>query len=102
LINELVSTGKFTEAEAKQFVSRIILDGANDSSISDDTESSNNQTNPEEYENLKELVDDIKNNVIDTEDISLNTFRDSAAYIRGRYTNSKLYRPSRENRRQSW
>jgi len=80
LINELVRTGKFTEAEAKQFVSRIIHDGADDTSILDDTESSNNQTNPEEYENLKELIDDIKNNVIDTEEISLNTFQDSAAY----------------------
>jgi polyhydroxyalkanoate synthesis regulator phasin len=80
LINELVKTGKFTEAEANQLVSRIIQDGANDTSISDDTKSSNSQTNPEEYENLKELVDDIKNNVIDTEEISLNTFQDSAAY----------------------
>ena len=80
LINELVRTGKFTEAEATQFVSRIIQDGADDTSISDDTESFNNQTNPGEYENLKELVDDIKNNVIDTEEISLNTFQDSVAY----------------------
>ena len=80
LINELVRTGKFTEAEAKQFVSRIIYDGANDTSISDVTESFNNQTNPEEYENLKELVDDIKNNVIDIEELSLKTFQDSAAY----------------------
>ena len=80
LINELVRTGKFTEAEAKQFVSKIIQDGADDTSILDDTESSNNQTNPKEYKNLKELVDDIKNNVIDIEEISLNTFQDTAAY----------------------
>jgi polyhydroxyalkanoate synthesis regulator phasin len=80
LINELVRTGKFTEAEAKQFISRIIQDGVDDTSISNDTDSSNNQTNPEEYKNLKELVDDIKNNVVDIEEISLNTFQDSAAY----------------------
>jgi polyhydroxyalkanoate synthesis regulator phasin len=80
LINELIRTGKFTEAEAKQFVSRIIQDGVNDTSISDDTDSPNNQTNPEDYKNLNKLVDDIKNNVVDTEDISLNTFQDSAAY----------------------
>ncbi len=48
LINELVKTGKFTEAEANQLVSRIIQDGANDTSISEDTKSSNSQTNPEE------------------------------------------------------
>ncbi|HSA72625.1 MAG TPA: hypothetical protein VLD84_01600, partial [Nitrososphaeraceae archaeon] len=80
LINELVKTGKFTEAEAKQFVSRIIQDGVTDTPISTDIDSSNNQINPEEYENLNKLVDDIKNNVVDTEDISLNIFQDSAAY----------------------
>lgn len=80
LINELVKTGKFTEAEAKQFVSRIIQDRVTDTPISTDIDSSNNQINREEYENLNKLVDDIKNNVVDTEDISLNIFQDSAAY----------------------
>ncbi|MGI0022311.1 MAG: cellulase family glycosylhydrolase [Nitrososphaeraceae archaeon] len=80
LINELVKTGKFTEAEAKQFASTIMQDDADDTSISNDTESTNNQTNPEEYENLKELVDDIKNKVVDIEEIPLKPFQDSDAY----------------------
>lgn len=80
LINELVRTGKFTEADAKQFVSRLMQEKANDTSISDDIRSSYNQTHPAEYNNLKELVNDIKNNVIDAEEMSLNTFQDSAAY----------------------
>jgi polyhydroxyalkanoate synthesis regulator phasin len=48
LINELVKTGKFTEADAKQFVSRLIQEKANDTSISDDIRSSHNQTHPSE------------------------------------------------------
>ena len=92
LINELVKTGKFTEAEAKEFVSKIMQNGADDTSTSDDTQSSNNQANnndqpsnsntnnPEEYDNLNDLVDDIKNHVVDSEDISLDAFQDSGAY----------------------
>jgi polyhydroxyalkanoate synthesis regulator phasin len=45
LINELVKTGKFTEAEAKVFVSKIMQNGADDTSASDDTQLSNNQAN---------------------------------------------------------
>ena len=103
LINKLVKTGKFTEAEAKQFVSKSMQNGSDVTSTSDNTqssntqsssnaESSNNQTNnndqpsnantnnPEKYDNLDDLVDDIKNHVVDIEDISLNAFQDSGAY----------------------
>jgi hypothetical protein len=60
---------------------------------SDDTQSSIDQANnnndqpsnastnnPEEYDNLKDLVDDIRDHVVDSEDISLNAFQDSGAY----------------------
>ncbi|MFN2435444.1 MAG: hypothetical protein ABR515_08750, partial [Nitrososphaeraceae archaeon] len=92
LINELVRTGKFTEEEAKQFVSKSMQNGADNSSTSDNTQSSNNQfnnndqpsnasiNNPEEYDNLNDLVNDIKNHIVDIEDISLNAFQDSGAY----------------------
>jgi polyhydroxyalkanoate synthesis regulator phasin len=101
LINKLVRTGKFTEDEAKQFVSKSVQNRTEASSTSDNTsdntqssnnQSSNNQTNnndqssnattndPEKYDNLNDLVDDIKNHVVDIEDISLNTFQDSGAY----------------------
>ena len=97
LINKLVKTGKFTEAEAKQFVSKSMQNGPDVTSTSDNTQSSNaqssnNQTNnndqpsnantnnPEKYDNLDDLVDDIKNHVVDIEDISLNAFQDSGAY----------------------
>jgi polyhydroxyalkanoate synthesis regulator phasin len=102
LINELVRTGKFTEDEAKQFVSKSMQNGSDVTSTSDNsqssntqssnTQSSNNQTNnndqpsnvntnnPEKYDNLNDLVDDIKNHVVDIEDISLNAFQDSGAY----------------------
>ena len=97
LINKLVKTGKFTEAEAKQFVSKSMQNGPDVTSTSDNTQSSNTQSsnnqtnnndqpsnantnNPEKYENLDDLVDDIKNHVVDIEDISLNAFQDSGAY----------------------
>ena len=97
LINKLVKTGKFTEAEAKQFVSKSMqnvpdVTSTSDNTQSSNTQSSNNQTNnndqpsnantnnPERYENLDDLVDDIKNHVVDIEDISLNAFQDSGAY----------------------
>jgi polyhydroxyalkanoate synthesis regulator phasin len=97
LINKLVKTGKFTEAEAKQFVSKSMQNGADVTSTSDNTQSSNTQSsnnqtnnndqpsnantnNPEKYDNLNDLVDDIKNHVVDIEDISLNAFQDSGAY----------------------
>ena len=129
LINELVKTGKFTEDEAKEFVTKAMKNGANGASTSDslttsntdtstddtqttsntdtstddtqttsntdtstdDTPSSNNEdnddessntntNNPEEYGDLNELVDDIKNSHVDSDNISLNAFKDSAAY----------------------
>ncbi len=62
-----------------------------DSSASDDTSSSNNEDNndqsssnksknPEDYDDLDELVNDIKNSDVDIEEISLNVFQDSGAY----------------------
>jgi hypothetical protein len=125
LINELVNTGKFTEDEAKQFVSQNMLSGADTTSSSDDTSSnanaddtqasntdtnaddtqasntdtnaddtqasnneenqadssdSNNSGNPEDYDSLSELVSDIKNGVVDTDEIPLNDFQNSGAY----------------------
>jgi polyhydroxyalkanoate synthesis regulator phasin len=113
LINELMKTGKFTEAEAKQIVSKTMQNGtehtststtsssddvptiANTDTSSGELRSSNNEdnnninnnqssntitNNPEEYNDLNELVDDIKNSVVDTNEISLNAFKDSGAY----------------------
>ena len=92
LINQLVRTGKFTEAEAKQFVSNSIQNRTNITSNADNIHSSNNKSknndqssnsntnDPEKYDNLKDLVNDIKNHVVDIEDISLNAFQGSAAY----------------------
>ena len=80
LIKALVKTGKFTEAEAKQFLSKISQNRTEDISTSNDTESSSNQRNPKEYRTLNDLVDDINNNVVDIEEIPLNTFQDSDAY----------------------
>src|SRR3989304_348050 len=42
LINELVKTGKFTEDEAKEFVSQNMLSAADTTSTSDDTSSNTN------------------------------------------------------------
>ena len=92
LINQLVRTGKFTEAEAKEFVSNSMQNRMDITSNADNTHSSNNKSknndqssnsntnDPEKYDNLKDLVNDIKNHVVDIEDISLNAFQGSAAY----------------------
>ena len=114
MINELVKTGKFTEDEAKEIVTKSIQTGtdtalgtdtasatdtpssntslnSNLNSDSDTARTSNNEnnrtanqssdanTNPEDYDDLNELIDDIKNKRVDFE-ISLNDFKDSGAY----------------------
>ncbi|HEX6379441.1 MAG TPA: hypothetical protein VFZ60_10235, partial [Nitrososphaeraceae archaeon] len=91
LENALAKTGKFTEDEAKEFVSEM-QNGVDETSSSDNIKSSNDQSNndnqsshtntrmPEQYDNLSELVDDIESHDIDIESISLSAFRDSRAY----------------------
>jgi len=108
LIEELVKTGKFTEVEAKELVTKSIQIEGNTESVTDipahnttlrsdtngnieSTRPSNNEnnstadqssdsgTNPEDYDDLNKLIDDIKNKRVDFE-ISLNTFKNSGAY----------------------
>ena len=65
-------------------------DTNSDSSTSDNTStnnqdnnvqsSNNNNKNPEDYDDLNELVKDIKNGNLDTEEISLSAFQNSGAY----------------------
>jgi polyhydroxyalkanoate synthesis regulator phasin len=107
LINELVKTGKFTENEAKELITKSMQHGtdtvpttdttttsnidtsANETHLSNNEDNDNinsnqspstNTDNAENYDNLNELVDDIKNCVVDTDEISLNAFKDSRAY----------------------
>ena len=107
LISELVKTGKFTEEEAEELVTKSMQSGintapttdtittSNTNSSADETPSSNNEdnnninnnqssntntNNPEQYDDLNELIDDIKNGVVDTDEISLSAFKDSGAY----------------------
>jgi polyhydroxyalkanoate synthesis regulator phasin len=105
LIDELMKTGKFTEDEAREFVSNNMVTGTDstatsadtqttsdtDTSTTDNTSSSDNESfdddlssrdtnNLEEYDNLSELVDDIKNGDIDSDENSLNDFQNSGAY----------------------
>jgi polyhydroxyalkanoate synthesis regulator phasin len=108
VINELVKTGKFTEDEAKEIVTKSIQTGTDTASAvdtpssntsvnsntdddSDTARTTNNEnnstanqssdinTNPEDYDDLNELIDDIKNKRVDFE-ISLNAFKNSGAY----------------------
>lgn len=46
LIDELITTGKFTEDEAKEFVSQNILSGVNITSASDDASTNDKQATP--------------------------------------------------------
>jgi len=85
LLNALMKTGKFTEDEAKDFVSRTMQNEADDASPNNEAKNDNDPSNThaknaEEYESLVELVDDIENHHIDIDDISLNAFQDSGAY----------------------
>ena len=108
LMDELVKTGKFTEVEAKELVTKSIQietdtesvtdtpshdttltsnsDGNNSSAGTSNNEnngtanqSSDSSANPEDYDDLNKLIDDIKNKRVDFE-ISLNNFKDSGAY----------------------
>ena len=53
LINKLVKTGKFTEAEAKQFVSKSMQNGPDVTSTSDNTQSSNTQSSNTQSSNTQ-------------------------------------------------
>ncbi|MDP9493476.1 MAG: hypothetical protein M3P17_04865, partial [Thermoproteota archaeon] len=53
---------------------------ATDTDDTQATSDSNNNGNPEDYDSLSELVDDIKNRVVDTDEISLSDFQNSGAY----------------------
>ncbi|HJU79111.1 MAG TPA: hypothetical protein VJ599_06055 [Nitrososphaeraceae archaeon] len=109
LVNELVKTGKLTEEEAKELVTKSIQTGTEDplttetrdsyatstlntEGKSDTTQtsttnenntpanqSSNTDTNPEDYDDLNQLIDDIKNKRVDFE-VSLDAFKNSGAY----------------------
>ena len=110
LINELVKTGKFTVDEAIEFVTKTTQNSADSISTSDaqltsntgidttsslvsgntqlsniqdntnDQPSNSNMNSPEEYDDLAKLVHDIKNHKIDTDDVPLNSFKNSGAY----------------------
>ena len=107
LINALVKTGKLTVDEAKELVTKSMQIGtdtaardtapASDTTTTSNTDNSyaetlsfsnedNNTTtntntnNPEDYDDLNELIDNIKNGGVDIDEISLNTFQSSGAY----------------------
>lgn len=102
LINALVNTGKFTEKEAIEFATKIwtgqnekTTDADNQASmiknkhtVSEDTapiesqadKQSSNANKPEDYKDLAQLVQDIKNGNVDFDKMSLNDFQNSQAY----------------------
>ena len=116
LVNDLVKTGKFTEDEAKDFVSKTMQTGdlggltsdttstsdtqktsnadtntgTGNTPASNNTQPSNNQNNNQpsntnskhavDYNDLKELVHNIKNHVVNSNNIALSDFQNSGAY----------------------
>jgi hypothetical protein len=88
-----VKIGKFTGNVAKNFASNTMQNGvqgisstSNNTLLSYNQADNNNQpfsaniNNPEDYDNLNNLVDRIKNREVNSEKISLNAFQDSGAY----------------------
>src|SRR6476469_2701806 len=128
LVNDLVKTGKFTEDEAKDFVSKTMQSGdlggstsdtistsdtqktsnadtntdtqktanadtntnTHNTPASDSTQPLNNQDNNQssntnskhavDYNDLKELVHNIRNHVVNSNNIALSDFQNSGAY----------------------
>ena len=116
LVNDLVKTGKFTEDEAKDFVSKTMQSGdlggltsdttstsdtqktanadtntdTGNTPASDSTQPLNNQDNNQssntnskhavDYNDLNELVHNIKNHVVNSNNIALSDFQNSGAY----------------------
>ena len=128
LVNDLVKTGKFTEDEAKDFVSKTMQSGdlggltsdttstsdtqktanadtntdtqktsnadtntgTGNTPASNNTQPSNNQNNNQpsntnskhavDYNDLNELVHNIKNHVVNSNNIALSDFQNSGAY----------------------
>ncbi|TLX90134.1 MAG: hypothetical protein E6K94_08270 [Thaumarchaeota archaeon] len=79
--NNNVNTNDATSSNTK--TGTIDTSTSNNNNVNtNDATSSNTDTkkDPEQYDDLKKLVDDIRNHVVDNDDISLNTFKDSKAY----------------------
>jgi hypothetical protein len=53
---------------------------SNNEENQDESSDNNNNGNPEDYDSLSDLVNDIKDGVVDTDEISLNNFQNSGAY----------------------
>ena len=54
---------------------------SNNQDINNDHPTNADTNNPAGYDNLNDLVHDIKNRVVDSKDIPLNAFQDSSAYL---------------------
>ena len=54
---------------------------SNNQDINNDHPTNANTNNPAGYDNLNDLVHDIKNRIVDSKDIPLNAFQDSGAYL---------------------
>jgi CHRD domain len=53
---------------------------SNNQDNNNDQSSNTNTNNPENYDDFNDLVHDIRNHVVESNDISLNAFKDSGAY----------------------
>jgi hypothetical protein len=92
LANEFVNSGKFKQVEAKELASKIMHNRPDDIITSDNSQSLDNKADkntlpsniiknePQDYDHLDELIDDIKNKRVNFE-TSLNAFKNSGAYL---------------------
>jgi hypothetical protein len=69
-----------TSANDTQATSAIGTTSSNNEENQVDSSDSNTNGNPEDYDSLSDLVKDIKDGVVDVNEISLNNFQNSGAY----------------------
>ncbi len=78
--NTITNDTQATSTNDTQATSTNDTASSNNEENQDESSDSNNNGNPEDYDSLGDLVNDIKNGVVDTDEISLNNFQNSGAY----------------------
>ena len=73
-------TSSDTSTNDTQATSTNDTTSSNNEENQDESSDNNNNGNPEDYDSLSDLVNDIKDGVVDTDEISLNNFQNSGAY----------------------
>ncbi|HEX7817929.1 MAG TPA: hypothetical protein VF419_00990, partial [Nitrososphaeraceae archaeon] len=80
VVRDTVSVSDSTTRSNTDNIDAQTLSLRNDDNNTNNQSSNTDRNNPEDYDDLNELTDNIKKGNLDIDEISLNTFQDSGAY----------------------